>query len=99
MANPVLCSEKGILDKSLFLYSLISSEGKEADFIEQSYFKNPVVAQLFKKPRILWNPKTNCGIDKSRPLVPILSQMNPVNTLKYHSLKFHFNVTLQSAAW
>jgi hypothetical protein len=54
--------------------------------------------KLKETTRILWNQKNHCRVSNSHPLLPILSQDNPVRAFPYLFLRLYFNIILPSTS-
>jgi hypothetical protein len=50
-------------------------------------------------PSILRNPKVHHRVHKSPPLVPILSQIDPVHTTPSYLTKIYFNIVRPPTSW
>jgi hypothetical protein len=61
--------------------------------------KLPIVQPFSKFPAILRNAKVHHRVHNSPPLVPILSQFDPVHTIPYYLSKIHFNIVHPPTSW
>jgi hypothetical protein len=50
-------------------------------------------------PSILWNPKVHYYVHKSPSLVPLLNQMDPVQTIPSYLSKIHFIINHLLTSW
>jgi hypothetical protein len=58
-----------------------------------------LIAATQELPSILQSPKVHHRVHKSPPLVPILSQTDPVQTIPSYLSKIYFNIAHPPASW
>jgi hypothetical protein len=49
-------------------------------------------AAIQELPNISWNPMFHYRVQKNPPIIPILSQINPVDVIPFYLSKIHFNI-------
>jgi hypothetical protein len=56
-------------------------------------------AAIQELPTILWKPKAHYRVQKSPPLVPVLSQISPIHIIPSYLSKIHFNIVRSPTSW
>jgi hypothetical protein len=62
--------------------------------LTEPFLTNHQLRNYQEFPNNVQNPKVHYRLHKSPTMVPILSQINPVNTTPFHLSKIHFNIIL-----
>ena len=89
--TPLLDMLTPIQIRSKLIANLLTYSVKQSSYWEANWF-----SASQEIPRILWHPKVRYSIHNCPPPVPILSQLDPVNTPTSYLLKIHLNIIFPS---
>jgi hypothetical protein len=64
--------------------------------VGQSPSSQPNTRSATQEIRLLWNPKVDCRVHNSPPLIPTLSQMYPIQNFAPYFPKVHSNIIFSS---